>query len=88
MKMIEQPGGKVPPEGQAMPQQGPVQPAGREDYQERSEPPRHTPEGAPTDAAHQDAGDGALTGSVPAGLTTDELRERASDGGRDDAATE
>jgi len=48
-----------------MPQQGPAQPAGREDFQERSVP-RHTPEGAPTDAAHQDAGDGALTGSVPA----------------------
>jgi len=63
--MAEQPGGKAPPEGQAMPQQGPAQPAGREDFQERSVP-RHTPEGAPTDAAHQDAGDGALTGSVPA----------------------
>ncbi|MFL5255463.1 MAG: hypothetical protein ACJ8AI_21725 [Rhodopila sp.] len=70
-----------------MPQHGPAQPAGREDYQERSAP-RHTPEGAPTDAAHQDAGDGALTGSVPAGLTTDEQRDQASGSGRDDAATD
>jgi hypothetical protein len=85
--MAEQPGGKTPPEGQGMPQHGPAQPAGREDYQERSAP-RHTPEGAPTDAAHQDAGDGALTGSVPAGLTTDELRDQASGSGRDDAATD
>ncbi|HQT79403.1 MAG TPA: hypothetical protein PLD10_20355, partial [Rhodopila sp.] len=32
----------------------------------RQSEPRHTAQGAPTDAAHQDAGDGALTGSVPA----------------------
>ena len=33
----------------------------------------HTDQGAPTDKAHQDAGDGSLTGSIPAGLTADEL---------------
>lgn len=46
----------------------------------------HTGQGAPTDKAHQDAGDGSLTGSTPAGLTVDELLEqansdKASDGG-------
>ncbi len=46
----------------------------------------HTAQGAPTDEAHQDAGDGSPTGSIPAGLTIDELREQAnsdkpSDGG-------
>ena len=46
----------------------------------------HTDQGAPTDQAHQDAGDGSLTGSVPAGLTAEELRDLAnsnkpSDGG-------
>lgn len=46
----------------------------------------HTGQGAPTDEAHQDAGDGSLTGSIPAGLTVDELMEQAnsnkpSDGG-------
>lgn len=57
---------------------------------ERAEDPRarHTPEGAPTDAAHQDAGDGALTGSTPAGLTRKELLERAQEQTRDDAGTE
>jgi len=55
-----------------------------------AEPPMedrgHTDSGAPTDQAHQDAGDGSLTGSIPAGLTVDELMEQAnsnkpSDGG-------
>ena len=46
----------------------------------------HTGQGAPTDQAHQDAGDGALTGSVPAGLTGDELLEQAS-GKLDDGGT-
>ncbi len=46
----------------------------------------HTDQGAPTDEAHQDAGDGSLTGSIPAGLTVDELMKQAnsnkpSDGG-------
>ncbi|HEX2943347.1 MAG TPA: hypothetical protein VHO91_20000, partial [Rhodopila sp.] len=50
--------------------------------------PRHTAQGAPTDAAHQDAGDGALTASVPAGLTREQLAERARTSGRDDAGTE
>lgn len=39
----------------------------------------HTEGGAPTDKAHRDAGDGSLTGSVPAGLTPDELRQVAED---------
>ena len=38
----------------------------------------HTDQGAPTDEAHQDAGDGSLTGSIPAGLTADELMEQAN----------
>ena len=46
----------------------------------------HTDQGAPTDQAHQDAGDGALTGSTPAGLTGDELLEQAS-GKSDDGGT-
>lgn len=50
--------------------------------------PRHTQQGAPTDAAHQDAGDGALTGSVPAGLTREEFAERARNAGRDDSAVD
>jgi hypothetical protein len=50
--------------------------------------PRHTSQGAPTDAAHQDAGDGALTGSVPAGLTGKERAERSRDAGRDDPGTD
>jgi hypothetical protein len=37
-----------------------------------------TPGGAPTDEAHQAAGDGTLTGSVPAGLTVDEMLDRAA----------
>ena len=37
-----------------------------------------TEQGAPTDKAHQDAGDGSLTGSTPAGLTVDELLEQAN----------
>lgn len=47
---------------------------------------KHTDQGAPTDVAHQDIGDGSLTGSIPAGLTADELLRLAnsnkpSDGG-------
>ncbi len=37
----------------------------------------HTDRGAPTDEAHQESGDGSLTGSTPAGLTVDELLEQA-----------
>ena len=39
----------------------------------------HTESGAPTDEAHREAGDGALTGSIPAGLTPAELRKVAND---------
>lgn len=39
----------------------------------------HTEGGAPTDKAHRDAGDGALAGSIPAGLTPDELRRIAEE---------
>ena len=38
----------------------------------------HTEGGAPTDQAHQDAGDGTLTGSVPAGLSLEQLRKAAN----------
>lgn len=47
----------------------------------------HTDQGAPTDEAHQDAGDGSLTGSIPAGLTVDELLEQANSGKSDDGGT-
>ncbi len=50
--------------------------------------PETTPQGAPTDKAHQDAGDGTLTGSTPAGLTPDELEDRAEEGPRDDPGSE
>jgi len=39
--------------------------------------PLHTKGGAPTNAAHQAVGDGTLTGSVPAGLTPEEMEEMA-----------
>ncbi len=47
----------------------------------------HTGQGAPTNKAHQDAGDGSLTGSTPAGLTVDELLKQANSGKSDDAGT-
>ena len=47
----------------------------------------HTDQGAPTDEAHQDAGDGSLAGSTPAGLTVDELLEQAHGGKTDDGGT-
>jgi len=47
----------------------------------------HTAEGAPTDQAHQDAGDGTLTGSVPAGLSLQQLREAADNDKTDDSGT-
>lgn len=47
----------------------------------------HTDGGAPTDEAHQDAGDGTLTGSVPAGLSVDELLQQAANGKTDDGGT-
>ena len=40
--------------------------------------PLHTATGAPTNAAHADVGDGTLVGSVPAGLTPDEMTEIAN----------
>lgn len=46
-----------------------------------------TEQGAPTDEAHQDAGDGTLTGSVPAGLTVDELQKQAEQPKTDDGGT-
>lgn len=47
----------------------------------------HTGQGAPTDEAHQDAGDGSLTGSIPAGLTVDELMEQANSNKPNDGGT-
>ena len=47
----------------------------------------HTAGGAPTDQAHQDAGDGTLTGSVPAGLSLEQLREAANADRTDDSGT-
>ena len=40
-------------------------------------PETHTADGAPTDEAHRDVGDGTLLGSVPAGLSPEELRRIA-----------
>ncbi|AUW58569.1 hypothetical protein C1T17_11135 [Sphingobium sp. SCG-1] len=37
----------------------------------------HTESGAPTNKAHSDVGDGTLTGSVPAGLTPEEMEALA-----------
>jgi hypothetical protein len=56
------------------------------DVEVPTEDSAHTEQGAPTDAAHQNAGDGSLTGSIPAGLTVAELMKQAnsdkpSDGG-------
>lgn len=53
----------------------------------RKPAPTQTPQGAPTDAAHREAGDGTLDGSVPAGLTADQLHERAKHGPRDAGGT-
>lgn len=47
----------------------------------------HTDQGAPKDKVHEDAGDGSLTGSTPAGLTVDELLEQANSGKTDDGGT-
>jgi len=47
----------------------------------------HTKGGAPTDQAHEDAGDGTLSGSVPAGLSSRELRELAESDKTDDTGT-
>ena len=37
----------------------------------------HTESGVPTDKAHLEAGDGALAGSIPAGLSVEELQRIA-----------
>lgn len=71
----------------AFPGQGPAQPL--ETDQPGNKPGAgHTEGGAPTDKAHQDAGDGSLTGSVPAGLSSEELMRRAQSSGRDDPGSE
>jgi hypothetical protein len=49
--------------------------------------PTHTPEGAPTDDGHAEAGDGTLSGSVPAGLTREQLREEAEGDKTDNSGT-
>jgi hypothetical protein len=55
----------------------------------KSQPPSetHTDQGAPTDQMHEDAGDGTLAGSTPAGLTTRELQQEAESGKADNSAT-
>jgi len=56
-----------------------------------TDPPKvektHTEGGAPTDAAHDEAGDGTLSGSIPAGLSADQLRDIAASDRTDDAGT-
>ncbi|MFC7734760.1 hypothetical protein ACFQX4_02700 [Roseomonas sp. GCM10028921] len=47
----------------------------------------HTEGGAPTDQAHEEAGDGTLSGSVPAGLSSRELRDLANSDKTDDTGT-
>ncbi len=47
----------------------------------------HTEGGAPTNKAHEDAGDGSLSGAIPAGLTVDELLEQANSDKTDDGGT-
>lgn len=42
-------------------------------------PEAHTPSGAPTDKAHKEVGDGTLVGSIPAGLSLEELQKIADD---------
>jgi hypothetical protein len=49
--------------------------------------PLHTPGGAPTNAAHAAVGDGTLTGSVPAGLTPEEMEAIANDDQRAEGGT-
>lgn len=57
------------------------------DVEQPVEADKHTDRGAPTDGAHQDVGDGSLTGSTPAGLTVDELLDQANSGKSDDGGT-
>ncbi len=48
---------------------------------------KHTDKGAPTDAAHKEAGDGSTDGAVPAGLTVEELLKRAEAGDAEGGGT-
>ena len=57
------------------------------DAEPSAEDGAHTAGGAPTDQAHRDAGDGTLTGSVPAGLSLKQLREAADNDKTDDSGT-
>ncbi len=57
------------------------------DVEKPTDDKTHTDKGAPTEAAHLDAGDGSLTGSTPAGLTVDELLKQARSGKTDDGGT-
>ena len=57
------------------------------DAEPSAEDGAHTAGGAPTDRAHQDAGDGTLTGSVPAGLSLEQLRKAANTDKTDDSGT-
>ena len=47
----------------------------------------HTEGGAPTDKAHLEAGDGTLKGSIPAGLSPEELRKIAEEDKSVDSGT-
>ncbi len=57
------------------------------DAKPSAEDDAHTDGGAPTDQAHRDAGDGTLTGSVPAGLSLEQLRQAANSDKTDDSGT-
>ena len=57
------------------------------DAEPSAEDGAHTEAGAPTDQAHRDAGDGTLTGSVPAGLSLEQLRQAANSNKTDDSGT-
>jgi hypothetical protein len=57
------------------------------DTEPSGEDDTHTEGGAPTGQAHEDAGDGTLTGSVPAGLSLEQLREAANNDKTDDGGT-
>lgn len=54
-------------------------PSEKDERKNRGSRETHTDSGAPKDEAHREAGDGTLTGSVPAGLTPEELRKAAED---------
>ena len=57
-------------------------------HDETPKPGNAKPDAPELDEAHGEAGDGTLQGSVPAGLTTEELKERSKSPDPDsDAAT-